>query len=144
MELIATSDQQLRHLGYHDPDLALYFAGVFPSDRLPARPIEEGPRGYIVNRRHARSTGQSLGRFVDARRRVYGHGQLCHSVSHVQTAPSLGLVAASFRGVREQWSRDTGRGQSSVRSLRPDVFDTHERRRHLGHVHEPFLVVTIL
>jgi len=28
MELIATSDQQLRHLGYHDPDLAPYFAGV--------------------------------------------------------------------------------------------------------------------
>ena len=49
MELIATSDQQLRHLGYHDPDLAPYFAGVFPSDRLPARPVDEGPRGYIVN-----------------------------------------------------------------------------------------------
>ena len=49
MELIATRDQQLRHLGYHDPDLAPYFAGVFPSDRLPARPIEDGPRGYIVN-----------------------------------------------------------------------------------------------
>ena len=28
---------------------SLYFAGVFPSDRLPARPVEEGPRGYIVN-----------------------------------------------------------------------------------------------
>ena len=49
MELIATSDQQLRHLGYHDPDLAPYFAMVFPSDRLPARPVKEGPRGYIVN-----------------------------------------------------------------------------------------------
>ena len=49
MELIATSDQQLRHLGYHDPDLAPYFAGVFPSDRLPARPVDERPRGYIVN-----------------------------------------------------------------------------------------------
>ena len=49
MELIATSDQQLRHLGYHDPDLAPYFDGVFPSDRLRARPVEEGPRGYIVN-----------------------------------------------------------------------------------------------
>ena len=49
MELIATSDQQLRHLGYHDPDLAPYFNGVFPSDRLRARPVEEGPRGYIVN-----------------------------------------------------------------------------------------------
>ena len=49
MELIATSDQQLRHLGYHDPDLAPYFAGVFPSDRLPARPVEDAPRGYIVN-----------------------------------------------------------------------------------------------
>ena len=77
-------------------------------------------------------------RFVDARRGVYGHGQFCHSVSHVQTARSLGLVDASFPGVREQWSRHTGRGQSSVWSLRPDVFDTHERRRHLGHVHEHF------
>ena len=49
MELIATSDQQLRHLGYHDPDLAPYFAGVFPSDGLPARPVKDEPRGYIVN-----------------------------------------------------------------------------------------------
>ena len=49
MELIATSDQQLRHLGYRDPDLAPYFAGVFASDRLPARPVEDEPRGYIVN-----------------------------------------------------------------------------------------------
>ena len=49
MELIATSDQQLRHLGYHDPDLAPYFAGVFPSDRLPARPVDERPRAYMVN-----------------------------------------------------------------------------------------------
>ena len=49
MELIATSDQQLRHLGYHDADLAPYFAGVFPSDRLPARPVDERPRGYMVN-----------------------------------------------------------------------------------------------
>lgn len=49
MEIIATSDQQLRHLGFHDPDLAPYFAGVFPSDRPPARPVDDGPRGYIVN-----------------------------------------------------------------------------------------------
>ena len=52
MELIATSGQLLRHLGYHDPDLAPYFAGVFPSDRLPARPVEDGHRGYIVNIDH--------------------------------------------------------------------------------------------
>ena len=38
---------------------------------------------------------------------VYGHGQFCHSVSHVQTERSLGLVDASFRGVREQWLRHT-------------------------------------
>ena len=49
MELIATSDQQLRHLGYHDLDLAPYFAGVFAIDRHPTRPVEDGPRGYIVN-----------------------------------------------------------------------------------------------
>ena len=106
---------------------------VFPSDRLPARPVDYGPRGYIVN-----ITRQSLGRLVDARRGVYGHGQLCHTISHVQTARSLGLVDASFPGVREQWSRHIGRGQSSVRSLRPDVFDLHEHRRHLGHVDEHF------
>ena len=33
--------------------------------------------------RHARSTGQSLGSFVDRRRGVYGHGQFCHPVTHV-------------------------------------------------------------
>ena len=33
----------------NDPDLAPYFTGVFPSDRLPARPVEDRPRGYIVN-----------------------------------------------------------------------------------------------
>ena len=49
MELIAMSDQQLRHLGYHNPDLALYFAWLFPSDRLPTRPVDDRPRGYIVN-----------------------------------------------------------------------------------------------
>ena len=49
MELIATSDKQLPHLGYHDPDLVPYFAGVFPSDRLPTRPEEDEPLGYIVN-----------------------------------------------------------------------------------------------
>lgn len=49
MELIATTDQQLRHLGSHDPNLAPYFVGVFPSDRLPSHPIRDRPRGYIVN-----------------------------------------------------------------------------------------------
>ena len=88
--------------------------------------------------RHAQSTGQSLGRLVDARWGMYGHGQFCHFVSHVKTSRSIGLVDASFPGVREQWSRHTGRGQSSVRSLRADVLDTHERRRRLGHVHEHF------
>ena len=49
MELIPTTDQQLRHLGHHDPNLAPYFARVFPSDRLPAHPIQDRPHGYIVN-----------------------------------------------------------------------------------------------
>ena len=49
MELIATSDRQLRHLGRLHPHLAPYFAGVFASDRLPTRPVKERPQGYIVN-----------------------------------------------------------------------------------------------
>ena len=49
MELIATTDQQLRHLGRHEPNLAPYFAGMFASDRLPTHPIRDRPRGYIVN-----------------------------------------------------------------------------------------------
>ena len=85
MELIATSDQQLRHLGYQDPDLAPYFAAVFPSDRLPARPIKDGPRGYIVNiDMHDQLGSHWVALWTNDG--VYGHGQFCHSVSHVQTA----------------------------------------------------------
>lgn len=49
MELIATTDQQLHHLGRHKPNLGPYFAGVFASDRLPSRPLHDRPRGYIMN-----------------------------------------------------------------------------------------------
>ena len=49
MELVATSDQQLRHLGRREPHLGPYFAGVFASDLLPKRPVRDRPQGYIVN-----------------------------------------------------------------------------------------------
>ena len=49
MELVPTTDQQLRHLGRHHPQLGPYYAGVFPSDRLPSRPVRDRPQGYIVN-----------------------------------------------------------------------------------------------
>ena len=49
MELVATSDQQLRYLGRQEPHLAPHFAGVFASDLLPKRPVRDRPQGYIVN-----------------------------------------------------------------------------------------------
>ena len=52
MELIATTDQQLCHLGRHKPHSANYFAGVFSSDRLPSHPVKDRPQGYIVNLDH--------------------------------------------------------------------------------------------
>ena len=49
MELVATSDQQLRYLGRQEPHLSPYFAGVFASDLLPKKPVRDRPQGYIVN-----------------------------------------------------------------------------------------------
>ena len=49
MELIATSDQQLRQVRMVTAQVAPYFAGVFASDCLPSRPVKERPQGYIVN-----------------------------------------------------------------------------------------------
>ena len=49
MELVPTTDEQLRHLAEDDPHLGPHFAGVFPSDRLPPRPIRDRAQGYIVN-----------------------------------------------------------------------------------------------
>lgn len=49
MELIPTTDQQLRTLAEDDEDLSPYFAGVFPSDKLPKHPVKDKLQGYIVN-----------------------------------------------------------------------------------------------
>ena len=49
MELVPTTDQQLRYLGRHHPQLQYDFAGVFASDQLPSRPVRDRPQGYIVN-----------------------------------------------------------------------------------------------
>ena len=49
MELVPTTDEQLRHLAEDDPHLGPHFAGVFASDRLPRLPIRDRAQGYIVN-----------------------------------------------------------------------------------------------
>ena len=43
MELVPTTDQQLRTLAEDDEDLSPYFTGVFASDKLPKHPMKDKP-----------------------------------------------------------------------------------------------------
>lgn len=122
MEFVATADQQLRHLGHHDPDLAPYFAGVFPSHRLPTHPVEDRSHGNIVNidtHDQLGSHGSPSGRTI---RHVRSSTVLPFRVTHVRGACPVTVIDGSFRGVREQSLRHSSCGELIVWSIRSHVF----------------------